>query len=76
MNKKQQALFQAFIRADQLGIRLEIVGGLPVWEAQPVLRHRGWSTEFEHRLSRLIQAGKAINVTTSLAFTSASYSQR
>src|SRR5947207_15792119 len=26
--------------ADDIGIRLEMVGGLPVWEAQPVYRHQ------------------------------------
>jgi len=40
MDEKVQTLFQEFIRADQLGIRLEMVGGLPIWEAQPVLRHQ------------------------------------
>lgn len=40
MDEKTRTLFQEFIRADQLGIRLEIVGGLPIWEAQPVLRHQ------------------------------------
>lgn len=40
MDEKGQTLFQEFIRADQLGIRLEMVGGLPIWEAQPVLRHQ------------------------------------
>lgn len=29
-----------FIRADELGIRLEIVRGLPIWEAQPVYKHQ------------------------------------
>lgn len=29
-----------FLRADELGIRLEIVGGLPIWEPQPVWRHQ------------------------------------
>jgi hypothetical protein len=29
-----------FLRADELGIRLEIVGGLPIWEPQPVYRHQ------------------------------------
>jgi hypothetical protein len=29
-----------FVRAEELGIRLEIVGGLPIWEAQPVYRHQ------------------------------------
>ncbi len=28
------------LRADELGIRLEIVNGLPVWEASPVMRHQ------------------------------------
>lgn len=26
--------------ADQIGIRLELVGGLPIWEAKPVLKHQ------------------------------------
>lgn len=29
-----------FIQADDLGIRLEIVGGLPIWEAHPVWKHQ------------------------------------
>jgi Uma2 family endonuclease len=29
-----------FLRADELGIRLEIVGGLPIWEAYPVYKHQ------------------------------------
>lgn len=29
-----------FLRAEELGIRLEIVGGLPIWEAQPVWKHQ------------------------------------
>lgn len=35
-----EALFQRLLQADELGIRLEIVGGLPMWEASPVLRHQ------------------------------------
>lgn len=35
-----KALFQRLLQADELGIRLEIVGGLPLWEASPVLRHQ------------------------------------
>ena len=35
-----KALFQQLLQADELGIRLEIVGGLPLWEASPVLRHQ------------------------------------
>ena len=29
-----------FLRADELGIRLEIVGGLPIWEPYPVYKHQ------------------------------------
>jgi len=29
-----------FIRAEELGIRLEIVRGLPIWEATPAYRHQ------------------------------------
>lgn len=28
------------LRAEELGIKLEIVDGLPVWEASPVMRHQ------------------------------------
>lgn len=31
---------QTLLRADELGVRLEIVRGLPLWEAQPVVRHQ------------------------------------
>lgn len=29
-----------FLRAEELGIRLEMVGGLPIWEPQPVWKHQ------------------------------------
>lgn len=29
-----------FLKAEELGIRLEIVGGLPIWEAHPSPRHQ------------------------------------
>lgn len=35
-----KALFQRLLQADELGIRLEIVGGLPMWEPAPFLRHQ------------------------------------
>lgn len=31
---------QKFLRADELGIRLEIVSGLPIWEPYPVYKHQ------------------------------------
>lgn len=32
--------FRQLMQANELGVRLEIVGGLPIWEAHPVLRHQ------------------------------------
>jgi len=29
-----------FLSANELGIRLEIVGGLPIWEAHPIYKHQ------------------------------------
>lgn len=29
-----------FLRAEELGIRLEVVSGLPIWEAHPVWKHQ------------------------------------
>lgn len=29
-----------FLRADELGVRLEIVGGLPIWEPHPIYKHQ------------------------------------
>jgi Uma2 family endonuclease len=33
-------LFERLLQADELGIRLEIAGGLPLWEAGPTRRHQ------------------------------------
>ena len=34
------SLSSTLLQASELGIRLEIVNGLPIWEAQPVYRHQ------------------------------------
>lgn len=34
------ALDPKFLRAEELGIRLEVVSGLPIWEAHPVWKHQ------------------------------------
>lgn len=34
------SLSSTLLQASELGIRLEIVNGLPLWEAQPVYRHQ------------------------------------
>ena len=33
-------------RADEAGVRLEIVGGLPLWESHPVLKHQEESRSY------------------------------
>lgn len=32
--------FGQLMQANELGVRLEIVGGLPIWESHPVLKHQ------------------------------------
>ncbi len=32
--------FERLLAADELGVRLEIVGGLPLWEAHPLPKHQ------------------------------------
>lgn len=36
----ETTLFGQLIQANELGVRLEIVRGLPMWEAHPVLKHQ------------------------------------
>lgn len=31
---------QRLLQANELGVRLEIVGGLPIWEAHPIYKHQ------------------------------------
>lgn len=44
---------QKFIRAEELGIRLEIVAGLPIWEPHPVWKHQ----KAVDRIRETIQVG-------------------
>ena len=44
-----------FLRADELGIRLEIVAGLPIWEPHPLYRHQ----KAIDRIRSTIQRGSA-----------------
>lgn len=43
------------LRAEQLGVRLEIVAGLPIWEASPVYKHQ----KAVDRIRETIKAGRA-----------------
>ena len=40
------------LQASELGIRLEIVNGLPIWEAQPVYRHQRHVERIAQGISR------------------------
>ncbi len=42
-------LEKLLLDADSVGIRLEIIGGLPVWEASPIYRH-------QHEVDRIRQS--------------------
>ncbi len=46
-----------FLRADELGIRLEIVAGLPIWEPHPLYRHQ----KAIDRIRATIQQGKPVD---------------
>ncbi len=39
-NKMPDISFGQLMQANELGVRLEIVGGLPIWESHPVLKHQ------------------------------------
>ncbi len=43
----------SFLQASELGIRLEIVNGLPLWEAQPVYRHQKQVERIVRSIERL-----------------------
>ena len=50
------ALEKLMWEADQyLNVRLEMVGGLPVWEAWPVLRHQSAAFRIQSSITRSIQ---------------------
>jgi len=44
------------LRADELGIRLEIVGGLPIWEPSPVWKHQKAVDRIRESIERLPQS--------------------
>ncbi len=47
-----------FLRADELGIKLEIVNGLPVWEASPVIRHQTAVDRIRESIKKAANDGK------------------
>lgn len=50
-------LFERFLQADELGIRMELVGGLPMWEASPVRRHQQAVDRIRASIRTVPQAG-------------------
>lgn len=51
--------FGQLMQANELGVRLEIVGGLPIWEAHPVLRHQRAVDRIRASISAETAAGEA-----------------
>lgn len=51
------AIDSKFLRAEELGIRLEIVRGLPIWEAHPVYRHQKAVDRIRATIERATDAG-------------------
>src|SRR5689334_12324308 len=48
---------EKFLRAEELGIRLGIANGLPIWEAAPVYRHREAVDRIRRTITPSDQAG-------------------
>jgi hypothetical protein len=46
-----------FLRADELGVRLEIVGGLPIWEPHPIYKHQKAIDRIRATIERAPSAG-------------------
>ncbi|MBP6821833.1 MAG: Uma2 family endonuclease [Acidobacteria bacterium] len=44
---------QRLLRADELGVRLEIVRGLPIWEPHPVYRHQKAVDRIRNRIENV-----------------------
>jgi putative restriction endonuclease len=48
-----------FLRADELGVRLEIVGGLPIWEPHPIYKHQKAIDRIRATIERMPSASGA-----------------
>jgi len=51
------SLSPILLQASELGVRLEIVNGLPIWEAQPVYRH-------QKHIARIVQGISKTNISS------------
>jgi len=49
-------MVSTFLRAEELGIRLEIVGGLPIWESFPLYRHQRAVDRIRNTIEKLPQS--------------------
>jgi hypothetical protein len=48
-----------FLRAEDFGIRLEIVGGLPIWEPYPVYKHQKAVDQIRATIKRAVAASES-----------------
>ena len=56
---KRNGLDERFLRADEIGIRLEIMAGLPVWEFHPVWKHQEAIDRIRSSIEKLPQSFNA-----------------
>ena len=56
---KRPTLDRRLVQANELGIRLEIVGGLPLWEFSPARRHQQAVDRIRASIAPIVQAAAA-----------------
>ncbi len=49
-------MLQHFLQANEVGIRLEMVSGLPLWEPQPVLKHQLEVDRIRQSIQAIVQS--------------------
>ena len=52
-------MIHPFLTAEELGIRLEIVAGLPIWEDQPVYKHQKAVDRIRHTIQPMVSTACA-----------------
>ena len=55
---RRPALDRRLVQANELGIRLEIVGGLPLWEFSPARRHQQAVDRIRASIAPIVQAAE------------------
>jgi hypothetical protein len=56
---------EKFLKAEELGIKLEIVSGLAIWEARPIIQHQMDVDRIRASIQAAKKRGKRCNHQTS-----------